>query len=110
MKTLNGILSIATAAALAASALAQTPPASFKKLTPDQKSQVNTKLKAPGLQLVKDLDLPPTFECEQDFRQAIQQFQQAVNACASLDSPAPGSRLAARTTSSWAWPLFRPVT
>lgn len=90
MKPRTFTLAVLALLATASPVLAQAP-ASFKKLTPAQKGQLTDKLKAPGLQIVRELDLPPTFECEQDFRQAIQAFNQAVGACASLDAPAAGS-------------------
>ena len=92
MKFLSRLSILVAAAALAAPCLAQpAPPASFKRVTPDQKRQLGDLLKAPGLKLAAELDLPVTFECEQDFRRAVADFRRAVSACASLESPAPGS-------------------
>lgn len=92
MKNRLSLLALVAAAAMAAPSLAQpAPPASFKKVTPDQKRQLGEQLKAPALQVVAGLDLPVTFECEQSFRGAIADFRRAVEGCASLDNPAPGS-------------------
>lgn len=93
MRKLAAVAVLVAAAALAAVAVAQ-PTTTVKKISPAQRAQLQDLLKGPGLRLVGELDLPVTFQCEQEFRTAIAEFRRAVETCASLDSPAPGSPIA----------------
>ncbi|HYN43298.1 MAG TPA: hypothetical protein VE129_16090 [Thermoanaerobaculia bacterium] len=91
MKVLGGIAVLVAAAAVAAPTLAQPAPASFRKMTSDQKRQLNEAAKAPGPMLAGPTARSPTFECQLAFTRASIDVLGAVLSCSSLDSPAAGS-------------------